>query len=94
MEMPVLEEREKTPVSVSVPIPSPPPGEEEKVGVEPREERAVRERSPDLEVCYIRRLILHRSICLQAPCVPLSACRSKACIPYRAQEEEETAVLH
>lgn len=60
----MLEEREKTPVSVSVPIPSPPPGEEEKVGVEPREERAVRGRSPDLEVCYIRRsvFILHRSI--------------------------------
>ncbi|XP_052405258.1 meiotic recombination protein REC8 homolog [Carassius gibelio] len=54
MEMPVLEEREKTPVSVSVPIPSPPPGEEEKVGVEPREERAVRGRSPDLEPAVAR----------------------------------------
>lgn len=51
MEMPVLEEREKTPVSVSVPIPSPPPGEEEEMAIEPERERAVRERSPRLEVC-------------------------------------------
>ncbi len=56
VEMPVLEEREKTPVSVSIPIPSPPPGEEEKTGVEPRKERAVREWSPDLEVCCVRSL--------------------------------------
>lgn len=48
MEMPVLEEREKTPASVSIPIPTPPPGEEEKMGVEPRKER-----SPDLEVCCV-----------------------------------------
>ncbi|KAI2667267.1 Meiotic recombination protein rec8 [Labeo rohita] len=54
MEMPVLEEREKTPVSVSIPIPSPLPGEEEKMGVEPRRERAVRERSPDLEPAVVR----------------------------------------
>ncbi|KAF4116838.1 meiotic recombination protein REC8 homolog isoform X1 [Onychostoma macrolepis] len=54
MEMPVLEEREKTPVSVSIPIPSPPPAEEEKMGVEPREERAVREWSPDLEPAVVR----------------------------------------
>lgn len=96
MEMPVLEEREKTPVSVSIPIPSPPPGEEEKKAVEPREERAVREWSPDLEVCYVLRsvFILHRSVWHQAPCVPLSACCSEAWIPYRAEEEEETAVLH
>ncbi|XP_073705565.1 meiotic recombination protein REC8 homolog [Garra rufa] len=52
MEMPVLEEREKTPVSV--PIPSPPPGEEEIRGVEPERERAVRERSPDLEPAAVR----------------------------------------
>ncbi|XP_016139219.1 meiotic recombination protein REC8 homolog [Sinocyclocheilus grahami] len=54
MEMPVLEEQEKTPVSVSMPMPSPPPGEEEKMGVEPREERAVREWSPDLEPAVVR----------------------------------------
>ncbi|KAK2901325.1 hypothetical protein QQF64_014471 [Cirrhinus molitorella] len=52
MEMPVLEEREKTPVSI--PIPSPPPGEEEKMGVEPERERAERERSPDLEPAVVR----------------------------------------
>lgn len=46
MEMPVLEEREKTPEPVPLPIPSPPLGEEE----EPRREERVRERSPSLEV--------------------------------------------
>ncbi|XP_067220153.1 meiotic recombination protein REC8 homolog [Chanodichthys erythropterus] len=53
MEMPLLEEREKTPVSVSVPIPSPPPAEEE-MAVEPERERVVRERSPRLEPAVVR----------------------------------------
>lgn len=30
----------------------------------------------------------------ESPCVPLSACCSEAWIPYRAEEEEETAALH
>lgn len=99
MEMPVLEEREKTPVSVSIPIPSPLPGEEEKMGVEPRRERAVRKRSPDLEVCYVLKsvFILHQSIwhiCHQVLFVPLSACCSEAWIPCKAEEEEETAAVH
>ncbi|KAK9979734.1 hypothetical protein ABG768_013148 [Culter alburnus] len=54
MEMPVLEEREKTPISVSVPIPSPPPAEEEEMAVEPERERVVRERSPHLEPAVVR----------------------------------------
>ncbi|XP_073779004.1 meiotic recombination protein REC8 homolog isoform X2 [Danio rerio] len=51
MEMPVIEEREKTPVSAPVPIPSPPP--EEETGVEPRRQQAVGERSPRLEAAVL-----------------------------------------
>ncbi|KAK7158795.1 hypothetical protein R3I94_005206 [Phoxinus phoxinus] len=54
MEMPVLEERERTPVSESVPIPSPPPIEEEGMAAEPERERAVRERSPLLQPAVVR----------------------------------------
>ncbi|XP_055058876.2 meiotic recombination protein REC8 homolog isoform X1 [Misgurnus anguillicaudatus] len=49
MEMPVLEEREKTPEYVPVPIPSPLLDEEEETGIEPRREKRVREESSSLE---------------------------------------------
>ncbi|XP_056320767.1 meiotic recombination protein REC8 homolog [Danio aesculapii] len=51
MEMPVIEEREKTPVSAPVPIPSPPP--EEETGVEPKRQQAVGEISPRLEAAVL-----------------------------------------
>ncbi|XP_056119702.1 meiotic recombination protein REC8 homolog isoform X1 [Rhinichthys klamathensis goyatoka] len=54
MEMPVLEERERTPVSESVPIPSPPHGEEEEMTTEAERERAVSERSPLLQPAVVR----------------------------------------
>ncbi|XP_077062592.1 meiotic recombination protein REC8 homolog [Siphateles boraxobius] len=54
MEMPVLEERERTPVSESVPIPCPPPIEEEEMAAEPERERAARERSPLLQPAVVR----------------------------------------
>ncbi|XP_056599560.1 meiotic recombination protein REC8 homolog [Triplophysa dalaica] len=53
MEMPVLEEREKTPEPVHLPIPSPPLGEEEENGIEPRRDEGVRERSPSLELAAV-----------------------------------------
>ncbi|KAI7809328.1 putative meiotic recombination protein REC8-like protein [Triplophysa rosa] len=53
MEMPVLEEREKTPEPVLLPIPSPPLGEEEENGMEPRRDEGVRERSPSLELAAV-----------------------------------------
>ncbi|XP_051556010.1 meiotic recombination protein REC8 homolog [Myxocyprinus asiaticus] len=53
MEMPVLEEREKTPVSVTLPLPSPLPSEEVEMVVEPRKEKTLRERSPSLEPAVV-----------------------------------------
>ncbi|XP_057189546.1 meiotic recombination protein REC8 homolog [Triplophysa rosa] len=47
MEMPVLEEREKTPEPVLLPIPSPPLGEEEENGMEPRRDEGLAAVSPE-----------------------------------------------
>ncbi|KAA0718900.1 Meiotic recombination protein REC8 -like protein [Triplophysa tibetana] len=47
MEMPVLEEREKTPEPVLLPIPSPPLGVEEENGIEPRRDEGLAAVSPE-----------------------------------------------
>ncbi|XP_051990874.1 meiotic recombination protein REC8 homolog [Xyrauchen texanus] len=47
MEMPVLEEIEKTPVSVTLPIPSPLPSEEVEMVVEPRKEKTPAVATPE-----------------------------------------------
>ncbi|XP_039517176.1 meiotic recombination protein REC8 homolog [Pimephales promelas] len=60
MEIPVLEERERTPVSAPVPIPSPPPGEHEEMTAEPERERApavVRPESPKVQRKRRRQLL-------------------------------------